>query len=403
MKVTYVRQRLIVTAVAGAIMIPGSAIVAHAEDAVTLPTAGIESVLEKCYLAEEEHPMELYLVPTEQEEYSNRAFADTQDYILIRDAPYTTSDWAGKLYKNNVADILDTQGAWTKISSGTVTGYVETEELLTGGAAKEYAGANIGNTATVTAYVLNVRDGQNTNANILTQITLDEKYQVTGDSVSGWYPVQVGDIAGWVCGDYVNVSPDFSYAESKQEEEQRLAAEKAEAEKAAAEKAAADKAAAEKTAADKAAMEKGAVQQAAGEMSAGDDVGQGTEEASAAVLPDQTGTSAGQAVIDYACQFIGNPYVWGGTSLTEGCDCSGFVQSVYAQFGVSLPRTTWDMESAGTEVSFEEAIPGDLILYDGHVGLYMGDGTIVNAIDSDHGIGISNATFTYIVTVRRVI
>ncbi len=68
----------------------------------------------------------------------------------------------------------------------------------------------------------------------------------------------------------------------------------------------------------------------------------------------------GQAIVDYACQFIGNPYVWGGTSLTNGADCSGFVQSVFAHFGISLPRTTWDMENVGTPVSYDQAIAGDL-------------------------------------------
>ena len=112
---------------------------------------------------------------------------------------------------------------------------------------------------------------------------------------------------------------------------------------------------------------------------------------------------AGQAVIDFACQFIGNPYVWGGTSLTNGADCSGFVQSVYANFGIALPRTTYEMVNAGYEVSYDQALPGDLILYDGHVGLYMGDGTIVNAMNEAQGIGICTATYAPIITVRRVL
>ena len=117
----------------------------------------------------------------------------------------------------------------------------------------------------------------------------------------------------------------------------------------------------------------------------------------------QAKAATGQAIVDYACQFIGNPYVWGGTSLTNGADCSGFVQSVFAQFGISLPRTTWDMEQVGTPVSYEQAIAGDLILYDGHVGIYMGNGQIVNAINSARGIGILPATYTNIITIRRLI
>ena len=129
---------------------------------------------------------------------------------------------------------------------------------------------------------------------------------------------------------------------------------------------------------------------------------QKVQEASAQSIV-QNQAASGQAVIDYACQFIGNPYVWGGTSLTEGADCSGFVQSVYAHFGISLPRTTWDMENVGVAVSYEQALPGVIVLYDGHVGLYMGDGTIVNAMNEADGIGICSATYTNIITIRRVL
>lgn len=109
-----------------------------------------------------------------------------------------------------------------------------------------------------------------------------------------------------------------------------------------------------------------------------------------------------QAVVDYACQFSGNPYVWGGTSLTNGADCSGFVQSVYAHFGVYLPRTSSAQRSAGYAVSYSEVQPGDIICYNGHVGIYAGNGQIINAQDPAHGIGLSSATYTSIVTVRRI-
>ena len=192
--------------------------------------------------------------------------------------------------------------------------------------------------------------------------------------VGEWTQVQSGSVTGYVYSDYILIgknaeqkaqemvqnsgteSPDeaFTYAESKEEEAARLEKEASEA------------------------------------------AAKAEEEASA-----KAGT--GQAIVDYACQFIGNPYVWGGTSLTNGADCSGFVQSVFAHFGISLPRKTWDMENVGTPVSYDQAIPGDLILYDGHVGIYMGDGQIVNAINSSRGIGILPATYTSIITVRRLI
>lgn len=113
--------------------------------------------------------------------------------------------------------------------------------------------------------------------------------------------------------------------------------------------------------------------------------------------------SNGQAIVDYACQFIGNPYVWGGTSLIDGADCSGFVQSVFAHFGISLPRTTYDQINAGVEVSYDQAMPGDLICYDGHIGIYIGNGQIVNAQNPEQGIGISPATYTTILSVRRIV
>lgn len=110
----------------------------------------------------------------------------------------------------------------------------------------------------------------------------------------------------------------------------------------------------------------------------------------------------GQEIVAYAKQFIGNPYVWGGTSLTRGADCSGFVQSVYKHFGVSLPRTSYSQERVGRAVKYSEIQPGDIVCYDGHVGIYAGDGKIVNAIDEQRGIGISNATYRKIITIRRI-
>ena len=165
--------------------------------------------------------------------------------------------------------------------------------------------------------------------------------------------------------DTENAKEAFTYAESKEEEAARL----------------------QKEAEQKAEEEKKAAEEAAKQ--------QEEQQTQAA--------QTGQAIVDYACQFIGNPYVWGGTSLTNGADCSGFVQSVFAHFGISLPRTTWDMENVGTAVSYDQAVAGDIILYDGHVGIYMGNGQIVNAINSAKGIGILPATYTNIVTVRRLV
>ncbi len=115
-------------------------------------------------------------------------------------------------------------------------------------------------------------------------------------------------------------------------------------------------------------------------------------------------SGSGSSVVSYATQFVGNPYVWGGTSLTSGADCSGFVQSVYANFGVSLPRTSYEQQNAGYEVSYADAQPGDLICYGGHVAIYMGNGQIVHASNARDGIKVSdNAAYRTITSVRRLV
>lgn len=113
--------------------------------------------------------------------------------------------------------------------------------------------------------------------------------------------------------------------------------------------------------------------------------------------------SKGQQIANYACQFIGNPYVPGGTSLTDGADCSGFVWRVYKDFGYSVPRTSYSLRSAGTEVSYANAQPGDIMCYAGHVGIYIGNGQIVHASTQKTGIKITNATYKEILSVRRIV
>lgn len=153
----------------------------------------------------------------------------------------------------------------------------------------------------------------------------------------------------------------FSVGETREEEEARLAAE-------AAAKAAEEEA---RLAAEKAAAEEASIQK-------------------------------GIDLVAYAKQFIGNPYVYGGTSLTNGTDCSGFVKSVYAHFGVSLPRTSYSMRRVGNAVSYSDIRVGDIVCYSGHVGIYAGNGKIVNAIDESHGIGMSSVTYSTIITIRRI-
>lgn len=113
-------------------------------------------------------------------------------------------------------------------------------------------------------------------------------------------------------------------------------------------------------------------------------------------------SGSGNSVIGYALQFVGNPYVWGGTSLTNGVDCSGFVMQVYAHYGISLPHSSAALRGVGHGVSYSEAQPGDIVCYSGHVGIYIGGGQIVHASNPRDGIKVSTATFKSIVAVRRI-
>lgn len=128
-----------------------------------------------------------------------------------------------------------------------------------------------------------------------------------------------------------------------------------------------------------------------------------SDNSSGTIITSATGSALGKEVATYACQFVGNPYVAGGTSLTGGADCSGFVYAVYKKYGYSVPRNSSSLRSAGTSVNYSEAQPGDIICYAGHVGMYIGGGKIVHASSVRTGIKISNATYKEMLAVRRIV
>lgn len=142
--------------------------------------------------------------------------------------------------------------------------------------------------------------------------------------------------------------------------------------------------------------------------------GAGQESGSAGTAQDSAGTAGGRSVksiggtefgrnvADYALQFVGNPYVYGGTSLTGGTDCSGYTQSVYRHFGVSIPRTSGEQAGFGREIPYEDMEPGVLVCYSGHVAMYIGGGRIVHASSRKEGIKVSNdPAYRTIVSIRR--
>ena len=127
-------------------------------------------------------------------------------------------------------------------------------------------------------------------------------------------------------------------------------------------------------------------------------------QAASAAASHTTTSSAGSSVAEFALQFVGNPYEYGGTSLTNGADCSGFVMSVYENFGVSLPHSSSADRNVGTEVEggLSSAQPGDIVCYSGHVGIYIGNGEIVHASTEETGIKVSDADYRTPITVRRI-
>ena len=164
---------------------------------------------------------------------------------------------------------------------------------------------------------------------------------------------------------------------------------------------------AEEEAARKAAEEaaKKAAQESANASSGSDSTSSSssTPSSSSGKTYSPAGEATGDNIAAYACQFVGNPYVYGGTSLTDGCDCSGFVYSVYKAFGITVPRTSYALNSAGTGVAYEDARPGDVIVYAGHCAIYLGNGRIVHASSEKTGIKYGYATYRTITSVRRFV
>lgn len=324
-------------------------------------------------------------VPVVASEYADIAIAQVDNYVNVRAEANTDSEVLGKLYNNSAATVLETtDDGWYKINSGSVTGYVKAEYVVTGD--EELARRVSTRYATVTTTTLYVRTEPSTESSILTMLGEGDDFVVVDDSMkdTGWVIVTTEEGDGYVSTEYVNLWTDFVKAESKAEEEARLAKEEAERQAAAAAAEAAKKKASRSS-----------------KSSLGSSTSTSSSAGSSSSYSAPSG-SDGQAVANYACQFIGNPYVYGGSSLTNGTDCSGFVMSVYAAFGIGLPHSSSGQRGCGYEVSLSEAQPGDIVCYSGHVGIYVGNNTIVHASTPSSGIKYSTATYRSVLSVRRI-
>ena len=348
--------------------------------------------------------------------YENLAIANVKTYVNIRSGPSTEYEAIGKLYKGCVANVLGYEGEWVKIQSGNLKeGYIRGDYLLIGWDAEEKIEEYCDKVATVNCSVLNVRTGMSTSDTIYDQIPRGESYYVV-EEYEEWVKIILSqddntgrDHTGYVYKQYVDLSYEFQYAVTKEEEEAQKAAEEAarKAEEARLRKLAEEEAARKKAAEAKKKAEEEAKKQA--------------NKSEATKTQDQlqqqtTSTKSDklrQEIAAYALNFVGNPYKWGGTSLTKGADCSGFVQSIYKQFGYQIPRTSKEQaKSAGyTNVTPDLAhlLPGDLIFYTDkkgvvdHVALYIGNGKIVHAANKKDGIKISSYKTRTPYKARRII
>lgn len=405
-------------AFAGAFMVMSAELSVHAAQVSSvLPATGVGIVLDEGLFAENtgRNVPEPRSAAQEQDEsddqteaeeagvYANLVIAQVNSWVNVRSGPSTEYKIVGKLYNNSVGELIGQEGDWYYIASGTVTGYVKAEYCVAGEEAEAMVDEVSIRIATVTAGALKLRAGASTESRVLQLLPNGNELKVVEpDSGNGWVKVDVNGTIGYVSADYVTISVNFVSAESKEEEAARLAREREARE--AAERRAQELAAQEAAAAEAASAEAAAEASASSEAAAAEPPA--SSEAVAAPetdAPAATDVALGTQVANFALQFLGNPYVYGGTSLTNGADCSGFVLSVYAHFGVSLPHSAAADQRMGTAVGgLAEAQPGDLICYSGHVGIYIGNNQIVHASTPSGGIKISRVNYAPIICIRRI-
>ena len=374
-------------------------------------------------------------VSAEDAETGDLIFAQCEEYINVRSEADENSEVVAKLYNDAAATVEETEdNGWYKITSGNAVGYVKAEYFATGEKAQEIASQVGYNVAVVNAEALNIRTAPSEESDVIDVAGQSDELEVV-DTSEGWATVALGnDVYGFIHPDYCQYKTYYPTAVTLEEEAAREAAlRRAEEAKAqAAEQSSAEGTTYEETAETDAsyveetpetdpsyAEETPETDPAYTETPETDPTYTETPETDPTYTetpetdptytetPDTSSDSSlGQAIANYAVQFVGNPYVYGGTSLTNGTDCSGFTQSVMANFGIYLARTAADQSYGGTSVSISDIQPGDLLFYsDGggisHVAMYIGGGQIVHAATESQGIIISNYNYDAPVCAAR--
>ena len=301
--------------------------------------------------------------------YDNLGVSNVSNYLNVRDNPdETKGKIIAKLPSNAGCDILDTSTAgWLKIRSGNITGYVKSEYILTGQQAKDKALQVAKLMAISNTDGVNVRTEPNTNSSIYTQISNRERF-LGADQQDGWVKIEIDDQDAYLSSDYVDVkygleeaikyTPVVEVADTSNS----------------------------KSNTKNSTGKSSSSSKSSGKKSSANDGAAGSKSGSV--------SSKRAQIANYAVQFVGNRYVYGGTSLTNGTDCSGFTMSVMAKFGVSLPHNSGSQAGSGKSITSSQMRPGDLVFYSGsgginHVALYIGNGQVCHASNAKSGIKIS--------------
>ncbi len=345
-------------------------------------------------------------------EYADTGISIADDYVNIRKEPNTDSEILGKLYEGSAAKILKQDDKWVKIKSGKVEGYINTEFLAIGFSAEELVDKYGTKWAKVNTTTLKVREDKSIDATVLTLVPLGEEFEVVKE-YDEWVKILIDEgnegseaTVGYVSKEYVDIRVEFKQAISVEEEQAKAKAE--EEARRAEEEAAAKLAEREKNNQNNNSSNNNSNNNNSNNNSSNNNSNNNTSNNDSSDFGKVVGSGSGAEIASFALKFVGNPYVYGGTSLTNGADCSGFVQSVFKSFGIGLPRTSSSQSTVGKKIDVSDARAGDLIFYGsngsvGHVAICIGGGQVVHASNKKTGIKVSNIYYRTPYGARRVV